>query len=65
MSKNEGTIDRVIRGVGGTLLAYFSYVSLSGFVQIVGFVISAVLLFTAFTGFCLLYKLFGFSTNKK
>ncbi|HEY5277203.1 MAG TPA: DUF2892 domain-containing protein [Coriobacteriia bacterium] len=64
MKVNEGTIDRVVRVILGVALAYIGYLT-GGVWGIVLYVLAAVALVTGFTGFCLLYKLFGdFSTKK-
>jgi uncharacterized membrane protein len=68
LAKNESAVDRIVRlVVGGGLLV----VSLTSFglasakpLGIVLAVLGAILLFTAATGSCLLYKLFGFNTAK-
>jgi hypothetical protein len=66
--KNESTPDRVIRLVVGAGLVVLSLAALgltSGSVLgIIAAVVGAVLLFTAVTGTCLLYKLFGMNTAK-
>jgi hypothetical protein len=68
LTKNESAVDRVVRGVlgGGILVA-----SLAGLgatsgkpLGIVAALIGAVLLFTAVTGSCLLYRPFGIDTSK-
>ena len=66
LKQNENTTDRVIRLIVGLVfltLGIFAFpASTMGFVfDILG----AVMLFTAATGFCVLYKIFGnFSTKK-
>ncbi len=66
---NESPVDRLIRAILGIVLLVVSISYLGAFkgnaLGIVIFVISLVLLFTAATGFCLLYKVFGISTLKK
>ncbi len=63
--KNESDVDRIIRAVVGLLLATASFMYLSGWLQIVAYVLAVILLFTAITGFCLIYKLFGIGTLKQ
>ena len=63
-NKNEGTTDRLIRLVISELALMAGYFWLWGSWQIVAYVLGLVALFTALTGFCLLYKPFGISTNK-
>ena len=66
MKINEGTTDRVIRLIVGAILVGIGFFYLdNNTLGIVLDVIGLVVLFTAATGFCLLYKLFGdFSTKK-
>ena len=61
--KNESNIDRIIRAIVGVILITVGY-SVSGYLSIVLYIVGIIALFTAITGFCLLYKLFGFSTKK-
>jgi ABC-type uncharacterized transport system permease subunit len=67
-AKNESAVDRVIRTVLGAGLIAVSFTSLSLTsgkpLGIVAAVIGGVLLFTAATGSCLLYKPFHIRTNK-
>ena len=66
--KNESTADRLVRTVAGAGLLIAAFLGLgltSGKpLGIVFAVIGAVLLFTAATGSCLLYRLFGVNTAK-
>jgi hypothetical protein len=66
--KNESTADRLVRTVAGAALLVVSFASLgvtSGKpLGILAAVIGAVLLFTAATGSCLLYRLVGLNTAK-
>ena len=68
LTKNESTIDRVVRGVlgAGLLVAAFAGLGLTSAkpLGIVAALIGAVLLFTAATGSCLLYRPFGIDTSK-
>lgn len=65
---NENTIDRVIRAVLGVILLYAGLWPMAGLqgsiAGILVAVVGLVLLFTAATGFCLVYRLFGISTRK-
>ncbi|MGQ9692222.1 MAG: YgaP family membrane protein [Thermaceae bacterium] len=63
MTVNESTADRVIRFVLALVLFYFSPQSASPWNWILGLV-GVVLLFTAITGFCALYKFLGISTKR-
>jgi len=68
-ARNESTADRAIRAVLGAILLYAGLWPLAGMqgsvVGIVAAVVGLVLLFTAATGFCLIYRLFGWSTRAK
>ncbi len=65
MKKNEGTIDRVVRLVLAIVAAVVAIaVGPGSVVGIVLWVVTAILVLTAATGFCLLYPLFGISTCK-
>lgn len=64
-STNESTMDRVIRAVLGIVLIYAWYALwVSGTLGIVALVIGVVLLLTGIIGWCPLYTLFGFATQK-
>ncbi len=65
MKLNEGTIDRVIRGVVGVILLGLGIFALHGWLAIVIDVLGAILLVTGVVGFCPLYTLFGLNTAKK
>lgn len=62
--KNEGKSDRTIRAVVGVVFLVLGYAALSGALQVIAYIVGIVLIFTAVTGFCLLYKLLGIDTNK-
>ncbi|MEM3422338.1 MAG: DUF2892 domain-containing protein [Candidatus Bilamarchaeaceae archaeon] len=62
--KNEGDIDRAARIIAGVILivaAYLRYVVSP--LDIILYIVGAILLFTGITGFCALYKLLGLKTN--
>lgn len=63
MIQNEGEIDRIARVVIGTILIMIGISVLSDLWQVMVFIVGGVLVVTGFTGFCLLYKLFGISTK--
>ena len=63
MKSNESTMDRVIRAVIGIAAIALSLM-LAGPLKIVLIIVGAIALFTAITGFCLLYKLLGINTTK-
>ena len=60
MKTNEGMWDRIIRVILALVFAYLGYVYSAWW-----YVLSAISIITAITGFCLLYKLLGISTAKK
>lgn len=65
MKKNEGSVDRTMRGLGGVILGVVG-ISL-GITTLVGAIIgiaAVILLVTALTGNCPMYKLFGINTCK-
>lgn len=66
--KNESTADRLIRTIAGAGLLVASLASLGVMsakpLGILSAVIGAVLLFTAATGSCLIYRLVGVDTAK-
>jgi len=66
--KNENATDRIVRAVlgGGLLVAAFASLGVTSAkpLGILSALIGAVLLFTAATGSCLLYKLVGVDTAK-
>lgn len=64
IKQNEGGIDRFVRLLASIGLATVSYFYLSGVAQAVLYVIAGILLFTAITGFCGLYKILGINTCK-
>jgi hypothetical protein len=63
--QNESMLDRSIRIILGLIIAIISYFTLTGVLQIAAYVVAAILIFTALTGFCLIYKILGISTLKK
>jgi hypothetical protein len=66
MKMNESNIDRIIRAVGGVILLYLGFGGLlSGIAAIIVAALGAILLLTGAIGFCPLYALFKFSTQKK
>ncbi|MFW5746053.1 MAG: YgaP family membrane protein [Nanoarchaeota archaeon] len=60
--ENEGRTDRIIRAILGIGLLAGS-VFFTGWVFWIFILAGSALLFTALTGFCLLYKLLGLRTN--
>ncbi|MDR3686938.1 MAG: DUF2892 domain-containing protein [Coriobacteriia bacterium] len=65
MKLNEGTVDRVIRGVVGAILLVVGVVLVKGTLGIVLDVIGVILLITGIVGFCPIYALLHIGTAKK
>ena len=63
MPVNESTTDRVIRFLLSLVLFYSAFQSAAPWNWILG-IVAAVLLFTAITGFCGLYRVLGISTKR-
>lgn len=61
--KNESNNDRIVRVIVGIVLIVIGYVT-SGYISAISYIVGIISLFTAVTGFCLLYTLLGFSTKK-
>lgn len=66
MTKNMGTVDRIIRFIFAVAVAvlYFTGV-ISGTLAIILGILAAILLVTSIVGFCPLYAPFKLSTVKK
>jgi uncharacterized membrane protein HdeD (DUF308 family) len=65
MKTNESNMDRYIRVILGVVLVVLGLLGVvSGTLAIVFYVIGAIALITGVVGFCPLYALFKFSTNK-
>ncbi|NTW27452.1 MAG: DUF2892 domain-containing protein [Candidatus Moranbacteria bacterium] len=62
--KNESNFDRGLRVVLGAILFLVGTTMLTGTASIIAYALGFVLLVTAATGFCALYRLFGINTNK-
>ena len=66
MTKNLGTVDRIIRFVAAVVVAILYYTGvISGTLAIVLGVLAVILLVTSIIGFCPLYAPFKLSTIKK
>ncbi len=66
MSCNVGKWDRILRVlIAIVFFALAAFAGLSTTVKVVLLVLGFVLLFTAATGFCLLYKPFGINTCRR
>jgi len=65
MTVNEGTLDRIIRIIVALLIIVLFFVgALPGYWALL-LIISGILLVTAVSGYCLLYKILGTNTCKK
>jgi hypothetical protein len=63
LTRNESTRDRIVRGVvGGALVAVAAGLGVGSPLGILTLAVGGVLLFTAATGFCLIYRLLGTGT---
>ena len=62
---NLGKFDRIIRAALGIIALLVAFLAVTGAVQIVLWVLGAILLLTAAIGFCPLYAPFRFSTKKQ
>lgn len=65
IKRNEGTTDRILRGLVAILLWVLAYFWFSGTISIVLYVMGFIMLFTAIMGFCGLYTLLGINTLGK
>lgn len=61
MKRNESNADRILRAVLGVALVGGGLL-IGGWAALVLYLVAAILLFTAATGFCPLYRLFGIDT---
>jgi len=66
MKKTVGSIDKIIRIILAIAVGYFAYSASieTQWVQIVLYVVSIILLVTAFTGLCPLYSILKINTCK-
>lgn len=62
--KNEGTVDRVVRGIVA-LVFLFVGITVSGAWGVLFIILAIAMGFTAATGTCFLYKVFGINTSKE
>jgi len=62
--KNEGAIDRLVRILIAEVFILGAYFWLGGAWQIVFYIVGAISLITAITGFCALYKVLGIKSFK-
>lgn len=67
MTKNIGTVDKIIRVILALVLLYAAWVMYNGdslILAVVLAIIGLLVLITAITGFCFLYKVAGINTEK-
>lgn len=63
--KNENLVDRLLRIILAEVFIVLAYFWVGGALQIVFWILSLVMLVTAATGFCALYKIFKINTYEK
>lgn len=63
MKKNEGVLDRLVRVLLGEIFLIVGFFWLWGYWQVAAYFLSLVMFVTAADGFCLIYKIFGISTD--
>ena len=64
IKKNEGFLDRLIRVALAEIFFILAWFWFGGITQIILYVLGLTMIVTAGMGFCGLYKIFGFSTDK-
>lgn len=62
IKQNEGTTDRVIRIIIGSIALLGAYFWLGGLAQTIAYLVGIISLATGYVGFCGLYSVFGMST---
>jgi len=62
--KNEGKTDRIVRFFLGLVFLILGFTVFTGTLSTVAYVLGVIMLITAATGFCGLYKLLGINTDK-
>jgi len=62
MIKNVGTIDRIIRAIVGIVFVLSFFFVKFFLLKVILLILGIVLIFTAITGFCGLYRVLGIST---
>ncbi|MCX6793388.1 MAG: DUF2892 domain-containing protein [Candidatus Falkowbacteria bacterium] len=63
--KNENSLDRLLRIFLSEILLLLAFFWVGGVWQIIFYILGAILLFTAVTGFCAIYKIFKINTFKQ
>ena len=64
MKQNMGSTDRIIRALVGIVALLIALFVTSGVVDIILYVIAAIMIITSLIGICPLYIPFGISTKK-
>jgi len=62
--KNESKVDRLIRVILGLVFLYLAFFITTDGLSLVLYVLAILMILSAITGFCALYKIFKFSTKK-
>jgi len=62
--KNEGVVDRMIRVILSMIFFLLAFFWLAGITKVIFYILAMVVLLTAVTGFCALYKILKINTNK-
>jgi uncharacterized membrane protein HdeD (DUF308 family) len=62
IKQNEGTVDRILRVIIGSLALLAGFFWLTSTAQIIAYVVGVVALLTGLVGYCGLYALIGVST---
>jgi hypothetical protein len=62
--KNMSMTDRIVRAIVGIGLLILAFIVVTGVLQIIFWILAAILLVTALVGVCPAYMLFHFSTKK-
>jgi len=62
--KNESNLDRAVRVILALILFLVAWFYISGSLRIILFVLASIIIFTAISGFCGLYKVLGINTCK-
>ncbi|NCN51983.1 DUF2892 domain-containing protein [archaeon] len=65
MKQNVGSLDRALRILVGAALFFIAYNYLHSWGQVILYILGTVLIVTGIRGYCVLYKLFRFSTLDK
>jgi len=63
--QNENSLDRLIRAMLGEIALLTAYFWVGGLWQILFYILGAILLFTAISGFCALYPIFKINTASR